>query len=153
MTDAPLPDYLPGWIRDHVRRYLETDGADGHMWDSSLGGGSGLIGTLLLTTIGRKSGRRLTLPLIYGETENGYVIVASKGGAPAHPAWYLNLAARPEVEVQIKAERFQARARTASGDERAKLWEKMVGIYPPYTDYQSRTRREIPVVVLEPLEK
>lgn len=151
MTEATLPESLPAWIRDHVRRYLASDGADGHLWDASLAGGTGMIPTLLLTTVGRRSGRRLTLPLIYGETDGGYVIVASKGGAPAHPAWYLNLTAQPEVGVQVRERRFRARARTAGGAERAALWEQMVGIYAPYTAYQERTRREIPVVVLEPL--
>jgi deazaflavin-dependent oxidoreductase (nitroreductase family) len=147
-----IPAYLPDWIRDHIRRYLESDGADGHMWDSTVAGGSGPIATLLLTTTGRRSGKALTLPLIYGETENGYAIVASKGGAPSHPAWYLNLAAHPEVEVQVEAKRFRAKARTAAGAERSALWDQMVGIYAPYTAYQERTEREIPVVVLEPLD-
>jgi deazaflavin-dependent oxidoreductase (nitroreductase family) len=90
------------------------------------------------------------LPLIYGKTEGGYAIVASKGGAPSHPAWFLNLTAHPDVEVQVEAKRFRARARTASGGERSALWDKMVKIYPPYTAYQKRTDREIPIVVLEP---
>jgi proline iminopeptidase len=107
---------------------------------------------LLLETLGRKSGRPLLLPLIYGRTPSGYAVVASKGGAPSHPAWYLNLAAHPEVQVQVEAERFRARARTVTGEERSRLWQQMTGIYPPYDDYQARTRREIPVVVLEPLE-
>jgi proline iminopeptidase len=77
------------------------------------------------------------------------VIVASKGGAPAHPAWYVNLRAQPEVDVQVAADRFRARARTATGAERAALWKQMAEIYPPYNDYQKRTQREIPVVVLE----
>jgi deazaflavin-dependent oxidoreductase (nitroreductase family) len=151
MAEISIPDYLPDWIRDHVRRYLESDGADGHMWDSSIAGGLGPIPTLLLTTTGRRSGRPLTLPLIYQETESGYAIVASKGGAPSHPAWYLNLTAHPEVEVQVVARRFAAKARTATGAERSALWDRMAAIYPPYTDYQARTEREIPVVVLEPL--
>ena len=150
MSDIKIPENLPSWIQDHLRRYLESDGADGHMWDSSVAGGSGLVATLLLTTTGRKSGKRQSLPLIYGRTESGYAIVASKGGAPAHPAWYLNLTAHPEVEVQVEAKRFRAKARTATGSERSALWDEMVGIYPPYTAYQERTEREIPVVVLEP---
>ncbi len=150
MPEPSIPEHLPDWIRDHVRRYLESDGADGHMWDASIAGGTGLVPTLLLTTVGRRSGKALTLPLIYGKSGDGYVIVASKGGAPAHPAWYLNLCDRPEVDVQVEARRFRARARTASGEERTALWNQMVGIYAPYTDYQERAGREIPVVVLEP---
>ncbi|HEX2484669.1 MAG TPA: nitroreductase family deazaflavin-dependent oxidoreductase [Myxococcota bacterium] len=140
---------LPSWIRDHVRRYLETNGAEGHLWDSSVAGGPGPIPTLLLTTTGRKSGRELVLPLIYGKTRTGYAVVASKGGAPAHPAWYVNLVADPNVRVQVGPEKFRARARTATGEERAALWKQMAGIFPPYEAYQQRTKREIPVVVLE----
>jgi deazaflavin-dependent oxidoreductase (nitroreductase family) len=141
---------LPDWIRDHVRRYLESNGADGHIWDSSARGGPGPVPTLLLTTTGRKSGRKLVLPLIYGKTEKGYVVVASKGGAPAHPSWYVNLVEHPEVDVQVGAAKFRARARTVAGGERAALWKQLAEIFPPYDDYQRRTAREIPVVVLEP---
>lgn len=141
---------LPKWIADHLQRYLDTDGADGHLWDSAPVGGPGPIPTLLLTTTGRRSGKPIVMPLIYGEAGGNYVVVASKGGAPKHPGWYLNLAAHPDVEVQILARRFQATARTASGAERAELWKQMAAIYPPYNDYQAKTDREIPVVVLEP---
>ena len=151
MSEFTVPIHLPDWIQDHVRRYLESAGEDGHMWDSSIRGGPGLVPTLLLVTKGRRSGNLMTLPLIYGETEGGYVIVASRGGAPTHPAWHLNLLAQPEVRVQVAAERFSAKARTTSGQERTRLWEQMVGIFPPYTEYQERTSREIPVVVLQPL--
>lgn len=141
---------LPKWIADHLQRYLDTDGADGHLWDSAPVGGPGLIPTLLLTTTGRRSGKPIVMPLIYGEAGGNYVVVASKGGAPKHPGWYLNLAAHPDVEVQILARRFRATARTASGAERAELWKQMAAIYPPYNDYQAKTDRKIPVVVLEP---
>ena len=142
---------LPDWMREHVRRYLESDGADGHLWDSSERGGPGPVPTLLLTTTGRRSGKPQLLPLIYGKTPKGYAVVASKGGAPAHPAWYLNLVDHPEVDVQVGAKKLKARARTARGAERAALWKEMAAIFPPYDDYQRRTEREIPVVVLEPL--
>ena len=145
----PNPNTLPGWIQDHLRRYQESNGADGHLWDASLGGGKGMIPTLLLTTTGKKSGKPRVMPLIYGKTPKGYVIIASKGGFPTHPAWYTNLVAQPKVGVQVGPEKFEARARTASGAERAALWKQMVGIYAPYEDYQKRTKREIPVVVLE----
>jgi deazaflavin-dependent oxidoreductase (nitroreductase family) len=142
---------LPVWIRDHVARYLATGGEDGYLWDASLGGGKGLVPTLLLTTIGRKSGRELTLPLIFGRSGADFVVVASKGGAPTHPAWYLNLEANPEVKVQVKAEKFAARAHPANAAERAALWPMMVEIYAPYTQYQTKTDRQIPVVVLTPV--
>jgi deazaflavin-dependent oxidoreductase (nitroreductase family) len=107
------------------------------------------VQTLLLTTTGRRSGRSLMLPLIYGTHGDHYVIVASKGGHPQHPGWYVNLVAEPAVQVQVGGERFTARARTASGDERAALWDQMAEIWPPYNEYQTKTGREIPVVVLE----
>jgi deazaflavin-dependent oxidoreductase (nitroreductase family) len=132
---------LPGWIADHLRRYQATDGADGHLWNG--------VPCLLLTTVGRKSGEPLTLPLIYGRDGERVVIVASRGGAPDHPAWYKNLAANPRVRVQIAAEKFAATARTAAATERARLWRAMTQIWPAYDEYQSKTTREIPVVVLE----
>ncbi len=141
---------LPDWIKDHLSRYLATDGEDGYLWDASLGGGTGLVPTLLLTTVGRKSAKLLTLPLIFGRSGPNYVVVASKGGAPTHPSWYLNLQANPEVKVQVKAEKFTARAHTADAAERAALWPKMVQIYGPYAQYQAKTDRQIPVVVLTP---
>ena len=148
MTDVSKPTELPAWIKDHVSRYLATNGEDGYMWDATLGGGTGLVATLLLTTTGRKSGKALTLPLIFGRSGPDYVVVASKGGAPAHPAWYLNLEANPLVQVQVKADKFAARARTADAAERATLWPMMVKIYGPYEHYQAKTERKIPVVVL-----
>jgi proline iminopeptidase len=127
---------------EHVRRYRETDGAEGHDWKE----GSTI---LLLTTTGRKTGNETTTPLIYDLDGQSPVIVASKGGAPEDPGWYRNLAAHPEVGVQIKGERFRARARTAEGEERDRLWRLMNGMWPHYDEYQQRTDREIPVVVLE----
>jgi deazaflavin-dependent oxidoreductase (nitroreductase family) len=151
MTDIEIPEGMPKWMADHVRQYVGSGGVEGHMWDSSSVGGPGLLPTLLLTTTGRRSGKTRTMPLIYGESGGSYVIVASKGGAPKHPAWYLNLDALPEVGVQVGTERFTAKARTASGAERQRLWAQMAGIYPPYLDYQNKTDREIPVVVLDPV--
>ncbi len=149
MSESNQSPKLPDWIQNHLSRYIATDGADGYLWDASLGGGTGLVPTLLLTTTGRKSGNALTLPLIFGESDSEYVVVASKGGAPAHPAWYLNLQANPEVKVQIKGDKFNAHARTANATERAALWPKMVGIYGPYAQYQTKTDRQIPVVILK----
>ncbi|HEY6483340.1 MAG TPA: nitroreductase family deazaflavin-dependent oxidoreductase [Steroidobacteraceae bacterium] len=149
MAESTGSRELPAWIKDHLSRYLATDGEDGYLWDASLGGGTGMVATLLLTTTGRKSGRALTLPLIFGRSGSDFVVVASKGGAPQHPAWYLNLQAQPEVQVQVKADRFNARAHTANASERAALWPKMVEIYGPYADYQKKTDRQIPVVVLQ----
>jgi deazaflavin-dependent oxidoreductase (nitroreductase family) len=149
MAEPSTAGGLPAWIQNHLDRYLATNGEDGYLWDASVGGGKGMVPTLLLTTTGRKSGKSLTLPLIFGRSGSDYVVVASKGGAPTHPAWYLNLAANPDVEVQVKADKFKARAHAAQGDERAGLWRRMVEIYGPYEQYQQRTDRQIPVVVLK----
>lgn len=127
---------------DHVRRYQETGGAVGHIWRE----GSTV---LLLTTTGRKTGQKRTLPLIYAEDGDRYVIVASKGGAPENPGWYENLDKTPEVELQVKDEVFPARAHTVHGAERERLWQKALKVWPHYTEYAKRTSREIPVVVLE----
>lgn len=126
----------------HVKRYRETGGEVGHIWKE----GSTV---LLLTTTGRKSGEPRTTPLIYAQDGDRYVIVASKGGAPEHPGWYENLSKNPEVELQVLDDVFAAHARTAEGDERERLWAKANEVWPHYAEYQERTDREIPVVVLE----
>ena len=126
---------------EHIRRYRETDGDVGHDWKGTK--------ALLLTTKGRKSGEPRTSALIYGKHGEDYLIVASKGGAPASPGWYFNLEADPEVEVQVQGDRFKAHARTATAEERPELWQIMVGEWPDYDNYQEKTDREIPVVVLE----
>lgn len=127
---------------EHVRRYRETGGAVGHTWRR----GSKI---LLLTTRGRKSGESRDNALIYENDGDRYVVVASRGGAPRHPGWYLNLVANPQVEVQVKDEVFKARARTATGEERDRLWKLAARQWPDYDTYQGRTERQIPVVVLE----
>jgi len=127
---------------EHVRRYRETGGEVGHEWKE----GSTV---LLLTTTGRTSGEPRTTPLIYAADGDRYVIVASKGGAPEDPGWYLNLKKTPEVELQVKDELFRARAHTAEGDERERLWAKANEVWPHYAEYATKTDREIPVVVLE----
>jgi deazaflavin-dependent oxidoreductase (nitroreductase family) len=149
MAEPRGPKELPVWIKNHLDRYIATNGEDGYLWDASLGGGKGMVPTLLLTTVGRKSGRELTLPLIFGRSDEDYVVVASKGGAPEHPSWYLNLTANPNVRVQVKGDKFTAQAHTANAHERATLWPRMVEIYGPYADYQKKTDRQIPVVVLK----
>jgi deazaflavin-dependent oxidoreductase (nitroreductase family) len=127
--------------QEHVERYRATDGEEGHYWREAL--------VLLLTTTGRKSGEKRTTPLLYGRRGDDVVLIASNGGAPTHPPWYLNLKADPEVDVRIKGEGYKARAREATPEERPGLWRTMAGYYPPYDEYQRRTEREIPVVVLE----
>lgn len=126
---------------EHVRRYQETDGEVGHEWEGTV--------TLLLTTVGRRSGKEHTTPLIYQPEGDAYVVVASKGGADDHPEWYKNLQANPEVKVQVKGDKFTARARTATPEEKPSLWRKMTSVWPQYDEYQQKTSRDIPVVVLE----
>ncbi len=103
---------------------------------------------LLLTTTGRRTGREHTVPLLYLEEEGGWLVVASYGGRPYHPAWYLNLVARPECEVQVDGRRMPAVAATVGPERRAELWPKVVAAYPGYEDYQSKTNREIPLVLV-----
>jgi deazaflavin-dependent oxidoreductase (nitroreductase family) len=127
--------------REHVERYQDTDGEVGHDWQGTT--------TLLLTTTGRKSGKAHTTPLIYQKYGDAYLVVASKGGADDPPLWYLNLEADPNVEVQVLGDTFAARARTASPEEKPDMWRTMTATWPAYDDYQRKTAREIPVVVLE----
>jgi deazaflavin-dependent oxidoreductase (nitroreductase family) len=126
---------------EHVRSYRETDGDLGHDWRGTQ--------VLLLTTTGRTSGEPRTTPLIYGRSGDDYLIVASHGGSPTAPGWYQNISELPEVEVQVLGDRFHARARTATPDEKPAMWQEMTGHWPDYDAYQRRTEREIPVVVLE----
>lgn len=140
LEDEPI-DSPTEWVAEHVHRYIETDGKDGHMFHGAP--------TLILTTLGRRSGKPRRLALIYGEDGDRYVVVASKGGDDEHPAWYLNLLDHPEVKVQVLADRFHAKARTATPDEHAALWPRMVQIWPAYEDYQKKTDRKIPLVILE----
>ena len=130
---------------EHVRRYLETGGAVGHDWNG--------VGTLVLTTTGNKTGAVRQNAMIYGRAGDAYVVIASYGGAPAHPAWYRNLVADPDVRVQVGPDDIPVRARTAEGEERDRLWATMTAIWPNFDVYQSRTDRQIPVVVLERREE
>jgi deazaflavin-dependent oxidoreductase (nitroreductase family) len=125
---------------EHVRVYRETGGQRGYHWRGTT--------ILLLTTTGRSSGEQRTTPLIHRTDGDRWVVVASKGGAPEHPAWYENLLANPEATIEVKDETIDVRTETAAGDERARLWSLMCEVWPAYADYQTKTEREIPVVVL-----
>jgi deazaflavin-dependent oxidoreductase (nitroreductase family) len=128
--------------KEHVERYQETGGKEGYEWREG-------TTILLLHTVGRKSGEERIHPLIYREWEGAYLVVASKGGDPNPPEWYLNLQENPEVTVQIKDEKFPAKARTATPAEKPAMWQHMVDAWPDYANYQKKTDRNIPVVVLE----
>lgn len=134
-------DPPPGPRREHVRAYVATAGADGHLWHG--------VRTLLLTTLDRATGRAVRTPLIYGEDAGRLIVLAAAYGAPEHPAWYRNLTAHPEVRLQVGAGVFTAAARTATPAERETYWDMMTGLWPPYEDDQARTGREIPLVILE----
>ena len=127
--------------QEHVDRYEATGGEEGHDWQGTQ--------TLILTTKGHRSGEPRKAPLIYGEHDGDLLVVASKGGAPEPPAWYVNLREDPEVEVQVRGDRFRARARDASEAEKPELWKIMTDHWPAYDEYQTKTDRPIPVVVLE----
>jgi deazaflavin-dependent oxidoreductase (nitroreductase family) len=115
-----------------------------------VGGRMGKAPILLLSVTGRKSGKRRTTPLLYGRDGDNFVVIASVGGAPKHPAWYLNLQGR-EAEIEVGREKLRVRARDAEGEERDRLWAHMVALFPAYDSYQTKTSRRIPVVVLEPV--
>jgi deazaflavin-dependent oxidoreductase (nitroreductase family) len=138
------------WTAQHLKTYLESDGLDGHVVDLTEIGGLNFTTCLLLEVVGRRSGTVRVHPLIYGDTGGEVIIVASKGGADVHPAWYWNLTATPEVTIQIAGQAFRASWREPKGEERAAIWRFMADLYPPYRDYQAATRREIPVVCFAP---
>jgi proline iminopeptidase len=154
MAEARLAPNMPQWMVEHTNRYLASGGTDGHMYKVVRPDVPEMIvPSLLLITTGRKSGEKFIFPLFYGEENGRYIIVASKGGAPEHPGWYRNILANPEVEIQVGTRRMRARARTAEGEERARLWEAALKFWPLYADYQKKaTERLIPVVVLEPID-
>ena len=140
------------WVQDHIDLY-KTDPEKALHWDSAMGGSSGMLTTLLLTTKGRKSGKPVPAPLIFDRVKGNFIVIASRGGTPDHPDWYKNLEAHPEAEVQAGKEHAHVRMRVAQGAEREELWKHMAKLYPPYDDYQKKTGgRIIPVVVLEPVK-
>ena len=146
MTSSKIVDSPVGWVQDHIRAYVETNGQEGHMWRG--------VPTLLLTTTGRKSGELRRTALIYGRDSDDYVIVASKGGAPSNPLWYENLVAQPKVTIQVGADVFDCVSSTyeesgVAGEHRQKVWDSLVAIWPGFAEYQTKTVRPIPLVRLK----
>jgi deazaflavin-dependent oxidoreductase (nitroreductase family) len=139
--DEPMDSPTP-WVRKHIRTYVESAGTKGTTFHG--------VQSLLLTTRGRRSGQLRRTALYYGRDRDRYLLIASNGGAKAHPNWYLNLTADPDVTVQVGPDVFAARARTADPAEKPRLWQIMTGLYPTYDDYQRKARREIPLVILTP---
>jgi deazaflavin-dependent oxidoreductase (nitroreductase family) len=141
IEEEAVVDSPTDWVSQHIRDYVQSNGRNGHLFRG--------MPTLLLTTRGRRSGVRRRTALIYGEAGDTYLVIASDGGAPRHPAWYLNLAEDPAVDVQIGAEIFPAWARIASDAEKPLLWQQMTAILPSYNNYQAKATRDIPLVILE----
>src|SRR5438552_14128783 len=133
MSEAKLAPNLPDWMVEHTNRYLSSGGTDGHIYKMTQPGRPEMsVPSLLLMTTGRKSGERFIFPLFYGKAGDSYIVVASKGGAPQHPNWYRNLVANPEIDVQVGTDKFKARARTATGEERARPWQQALRFWPPF---------------------
>jgi deazaflavin-dependent oxidoreductase (nitroreductase family) len=132
-----------GWVNAHIKSYVESNGKKGHLWRG--------LPTLLLISRGRKSGKLRRTALIYGRDDLNYVLVASNGGSANHPGWYLNLVENPDVQLQVGADTFTATARTATPDEKRRLWPMMTNIFPHYESYQKKGLRDIPLVIITPV--
>jgi deazaflavin-dependent oxidoreductase (nitroreductase family) len=141
------------WKTEHLDLYLRSGGTQGHIVDVTAVGGYKFNTTLLLRYIGRKSGRTIIAPLNYGDIGGEVVVVASKGGADHHPAWYLNVKESKQLDFQIATQAYRASWREPQGAERAKVWDFMVSVFPPYEKYQASTKREIPLVMMRPIEE
>jgi deazaflavin-dependent oxidoreductase (nitroreductase family) len=142
MNETPV-DPAEGWVADHVHKYAQSNGTEGHFWGDN-------VPTLLLTTRGKRSGVARRTALIYARDGDDYVVTASYGGSPTHPDWYLNIEADPHVVLQVGEERFRARARRDTPADRAHLWGLATAVWPDYDAYAKKTTREIPVVVFTP---
>jgi len=144
VTEEEVFDSPTGWVAKHIERYEASDGADGHVYMG--------VPCLLLTTRGRRTGKLRRTALMYGQDGGRYLLVASNGGSAAHPAWYLNLTADPDVRVQVNGERFAATARTATSEEKADLWPVVSKAFPTYDRYlktAAKKGREIPLIIVE----
>ncbi len=140
------------WKGEHLSEYLRSGGAAGHIMDVTDIGGHKFTTMLLLKYVGRKSGKTMITPLIYGDLGGEVVIVASKGGADHHPAWYLNVKDSKDVSFQIATQAYRATWREPRGAERTRVWDFMVSVFPPYKAYQASTQREIPLVMMSVVE-
>jgi deazaflavin-dependent oxidoreductase (nitroreductase family) len=140
-TSTDNPENILGFMQDHIRRYLATDGEDGHLMNG--------LPCLVLTTTGKKSGEQRQAAVIYGKHGDSYVIIASKGGSDTPPAWFVNLAASGRGHIQVMTDKMDVKMRVAEGAEREQLWDMMAKIFPAYLEYQNKTARQIPVVVLD----
>ena len=152
MAEAKLAPNLPDWMVEHANRYLASGGTDGHMYKTTVPGrGEITAPALLLTTIGRKSGEKFCIAAVLRNGRRQLLRNRLEGWRAPTSRWYRNILANADVEVQVGTKKVKARARTAVGEERVRLWQKALEFWPPYADYQLKTEREIPVVVLDPV--
>ena len=151
-TSSEIRDARKDWMVEHREMYLQSGGTEGHIMDLTPVGAHSLGTHCLIKYTGRKSGKVYITPLCYGIIGGEVVIVASKGGADQHPAWYLNIRESDEVEFQIASQAFRASWREPQGAERKKVWDFMVDCYPFYANYQASTDRQIPLVMMKPIE-
>jgi deazaflavin-dependent oxidoreductase (nitroreductase family) len=152
-SSAAISAVRRDWVAEHREMYLGSGGAQGHIMDITAVGGRSFATHCMIKYRGRKSGKIFITPLCYADIGGEIVIVASKGGADHHPEWYLNLREMPEVEVQIATQAFRATWREPQGAEREKVWGFVVDCHPFYAQYQASTSREIPLVMLKPVEQ
>ena len=141
IDETPIDPTGDSWIAEHVKQYVDSGGKEGHFWQPG-------VPTLLLTTRGKKSGTARRTALIYGKDGDDYVVMASYAGAPAHPDWYFNLDADPEVVIQVGEEIMTGTARTVSDEDRDRVWKAMTAIWPDYDEYATKTDRKIPLVAI-----
>lgn len=152
---ADVSEFIQGmksYFAEHLRMYLESNGAEGHLVDATEAGGHKDTTAMVLKTIGRRSGNALLVPIFYDKYGDDFVIVASKAGSDSNPAWFLNLQDMPDVTFQVADTRYRASWRIATDAERAPIWKQLVAFYPPYGEYQAKTDRQIPVVLMTPIE-
>ncbi len=147
-----LEQKMRAWIEDHTQSYLCSGGLEGHILDMTMLGGHSFTPTLLLRHVGRKLGEVRYAPAIYGCIGGKVIVIASRGGADFHPAWYLNIEAAGDLQFQIGSQAFHGTWREAKGEERAEIWALMRQVYPPYDAYEAKTDRAIPVMVIDPGE-
>ena len=155
MSDASSAEIFKSaenFIASHLQAYLRSGGAEGHIMDTTHAGGLPFGTHCLIRYKGRKSGKTFIVPLCYGDIGGEVAIIGSKGGADRHPEWYLNLVSAPEIDFQIATQAYRCTIREPEGDERRKIWDFMIQVYPPYIDYQAATARVLPIVLLKPVE-
>ncbi|PEQ13121.1 nitroreductase [Novosphingobium sp. PC22D] len=152
-SSAVIREARRDWVTEHREMYLESGGAKGHIMDIRPVGGPFMGTHLMIKYTGRKSGKVFITPLCYADIGGEVVIVASKGGADEHPAWYLNIREQSEIEFQIATQAFRGTWREPEGAEREAVWDFMVKCYGFYGDYQKSTDRQIPLVMIQATEE